>query len=462
MEWIRNKETLVGELLSFAHLERVPHSITNGDGSLCDIKYLGGLRVGIRFSSCRDRNLFMKSWTEWFAWVDSGDIADIPFDRIAWLKIFGLPLDLWNEDNLTKIGESFGRVIVPYSLDQSAVDFSFARMGIISNSKSPIFSEALVKINGQISKVGVVEVDVDWSPFKKSRLHLDEEKSSDDDDDMSGSEFSNDEDGISETLAMDMTSESPEEGEIIQDDDTEIVADSCAPEVNVAVVDSDDVQATVAIPGQNVDLNSHDLRINDNGGLQKAHGDSTAHVDMNRDFSLDKGYGDQEINLASINMMSPVGEDVNAQSPEAQFGPSPFGPLENLAKSGCFGPFPANNSLGPVGNSPLIDGLNFSIGGSMGKRRRIIHSEKISPINFEDPPFETQLVSHSPSPTLDLNENPIPSTIPLPDSDSDSLSSSSEVRKTAMVGQILGFDIDEDNPILKEVMENSGENILPK
>ncbi|KAI3698797.1 hypothetical protein L2E82_42625 [Cichorium intybus] len=305
-------------------------------------------------------------------------------------------------------------------------------MGILSNFKSPIFSEALVKINGKISKVGVVEVDVDWSPFKKSHLHLDGEKSSDDGDDVSGSEFSNDEDGISDTVAMDMTSESPEEGEILQDDDTDIVADSCAPAVNVAAVDGDDAQATFVIPGQNVDLNSHDLRINDNGGLQKEPDGSIAHVDTNRDFSLDKDSGDQENTSAPINVMSPIAKEVNVSSPEVQLGPCPFGPLEKLAKSGCFGPFLANNSLGPVGNSPVIDGLNFSIGGSVGKRRRIIHPEKIPPINFEESPFETQPISHSLSPTLDLNENPIPSTIPLPDSDTDSLSSSLEVRKTAM------------------------------
>lgn len=63
-----------------------------------------------------------------------------------------------------------------------------------------------------------------------------------------------------------------------------------------------------------------------------------------------------------------------------------------------------------------------------------------------------------PLPSLDLNRTPVPSQIPLPDTDVDSPSSSSEIRNTVEMGNILGFEIDGDNPILNEVLCENSEN----
>lgn len=57
----------------------------------------------------------------------------------------------------------------------------------------------------------------------------------------------------------------------------------------------------------------------------------------------------------------------------------------------------------------------------------------------------------------------LPSQIPLPESDDDSHStSSSEIRNTVEIGKILGFDMETDNPVLKEVFGEEGEKHLPQ
>ncbi|CAH1440536.1 unnamed protein product [Lactuca virosa] len=63
--------------------------------------------------------------------------------------------------------------------------------------------------------------------------------------------------------------------------------------------------------------------------------------------------------------------------------------------------------------------------------------------------------SMTPLPSLDLNKILIPSHIPLRDIEVESPSSSLEIRNTVAVGNILGFEIVGNNPILKEVL---GEN----
>ncbi|CAI9268513.1 unnamed protein product [Lactuca saligna] len=56
----------------------------------------------------------------------------------------------------------------------------------------------------------------------------------------------------------------------------------------------------------------------------------------------------------------------------------------------------------------------------------------------------------------------IPIQIPLPDTKVDSPSSSSEIRNTVEVGNIMSFEVDVDSPILKEVLGDDGENHIIK
>ncbi|CAI9273152.1 unnamed protein product [Lactuca saligna] len=71
------------------------------------------LKIGVKFMNDESIDAFLKGWTEWFSRVDSGDIATINADRITWIKVSGLPLELWSEENFMTIAESVGKVIAP-------------------------------------------------------------------------------------------------------------------------------------------------------------------------------------------------------------------------------------------------------------------------------------------------------------------------------------------------------------
>ncbi|KAI3737026.1 hypothetical protein L2E82_27020 [Cichorium intybus] len=391
LEWVKDKQTLIGELLSFDHLEKLPHLVTNGDGSLCEFKYLSGLRVWIRFASCRDRNMFIKSWTEWFCWVDSGDIAEQTYDRIAWLKIYGLPYEFWNEDNFTKIGESFGRVIVPYSMNYAAVDISFAKIGILSKSKSPINSESLVSISGQIVKVGVVEVDFDWSPFKKSFLVPENEQLSDDDGDDAESEYNEDEDGISDTVHM----EEPEEGEIHEEEDDVVVEESIEAAGNTAGGAGAVCQAPVAPSGRTDVLDSNDKGNNDVRESQRSSGNISPHKENNCMGNLEKTNGSLGNDSTPRVDPIPCNRDIHILPPDNRLGSPSFGPIGILANLGCFGPFPSSKVMDQAELSSPNVGLNFSLGNSVGKRRRLLHLVDISPFDLSEQLNETQPIPPS-------------------------------------------------------------------
>ncbi|CAH1439824.1 unnamed protein product [Lactuca virosa] len=120
--------------------------------------------------------------------------------------------------------------------------------------------------------------------------------------------------------------------------------------------------------------------------------------------------------------------------------------LDNRAKYGCFGPFPNTMDSNDI---PLC-GPYINFNSAQDKRRRLMRNGSDIPIDLSD--------STSPHPTLDLNRLPIPTQVPLPDVEVDSPSSSSKIRNTMVVGNILGFEVEDDNSILKEVLGEDGEN----
>ncbi|KAI3495072.1 hypothetical protein L1887_37213 [Cichorium endivia] len=131
-------------------------------------KYLGGVRLALAFGKSTDARAFMENenkWKEWFKQLWFGDQYQKAqrYERTAWLKIIGLPLELWDEVNFSRIAEKFGRV-------------------------------------------GVVEYTDDWSPFKQcpfDKTIESEEEDNEDDDDS---------EAVSNTWAN-MEEDEPEDGE---------------------------------------------------------------------------------------------------------------------------------------------------------------------------------------------------------------------------------------------------------
>lgn len=92
--------------------------------------------------------------------------------------------------------------------------------------------------------------------------------------------------------------------------------------------------------------------------------------------------------------------------------------------------------------------MNFH--SAQDKRRRALRNVITAPIDFSESP--------APQASIDLNRFPVPSQVPLSDMEVDSPSSLSEIRNTVEVDNMLGFEVDVDNPVLKEVFGDDGEN----
>ncbi|CAI9269663.1 unnamed protein product [Lactuca saligna] len=161
--WIKGKYTLIGVLHNFDHLEKAPYSIKNCDGSRCEIKYLGGLRIAVKFMNDMSREVFMKGWVEW-----------------------------------PPVG-----AVVRSELQRHCCDIWLYGGSIRSGTKRDEF----------ILRKGISEVDIDWVPFKSQRYQVEDSDFSDDGRNDEEDELDDDCDGISETMLAD-NNDDLEEGEI--------------------------------------------------------------------------------------------------------------------------------------------------------------------------------------------------------------------------------------------------------
>ncbi|KAI3523154.1 hypothetical protein L1887_01211 [Cichorium endivia] len=160
--WI-NEFVIIGEAHSLDHIGTF-HSYLKGDTKT---KYLGGLFLALEFSCTVDAKNFLSNYShcsDAFNWVKLGEY-DLQFERVAWLKIIGLPIPLWDEENFSKIVSSFGRVINPFDDIKHRSDPFMGKAIIITTRRRWINEEVQVSAHGKTFSVGVVEYTDDRSPF---------------------------------------------------------------------------------------------------------------------------------------------------------------------------------------------------------------------------------------------------------------------------------------------------------
>ncbi|KAI3777981.1 hypothetical protein L2E82_06906 [Cichorium intybus] len=203
-DWI-GKSAVVGEVKSFDILCNFPSLLELEGYDVIESRYIGGMQILIKFRSDRAAEVFKANksiWLKWFLWVEFYGKKCTRFERVAWIKITGLPIQSWDESNFDAIAQSFGKVLVNSNPFWNSMDVSTGKMGILTARRSRINEEVNIDYDGEVIKIGVFETDDCWTPF---RPFLAREESD--------SEEDSDEEAVSDTWHHDGTDF--EEGEFI-------------------------------------------------------------------------------------------------------------------------------------------------------------------------------------------------------------------------------------------------------
>ncbi|KAF5820956.1 putative RNA recognition motif domain, nucleotide-binding alpha-beta plait domain superfamily [Helianthus annuus] len=105
-------------LVDFDRLLRIAKTI------VANIQYLGGLSLLITFHDVASASSFLEHkevWEPWFSKLDPWSGQTLPLERVAWLKLNGIPLHLFDAAVLGQVGEIFGKVLhVPMHVERES------------------------------------------------------------------------------------------------------------------------------------------------------------------------------------------------------------------------------------------------------------------------------------------------------------------------------------------------------
>lgn len=425
---MKNLVSLLGEVTGFQLLSNLPKMI-NADGEIpCYAYYAGGLKVILKFSSLGAAERYLKNellWNRWFKWLKPGISDDTQFERIAWVKLIGLPIHLRSDDNAILVASKFGKVIeVVGCQNWHGIDLSFANARILTPCRKLINNKILCSFNGKSFTVGLVECEDSWVPFSKfyesdsESFPQDNENIVDDEDDELERPDSDDK-GISETWENNRNVDHDlEEGEFVAD-----FGENNIPRAGVDHTTSPEKSKNFENP-----INAF------NSEGVKSHEEYQAINGVNSNSTISPT--DVIISEATQTIPCTVGNLI-----------CPNRPI--LIPSAQFHTNPTDRGDGPP---------DFMFGGSHSKKRKRDHSDRfcipcsLTPrrlsLEFSGPP---PLNAQPQNLNFDLNES-----VHISSSSNSSIDSSSEgISNIIKVGDEVGFQINEDSINILEGIESN-------
>ncbi|KAL4555407.1 hypothetical protein LXL04_038025 [Taraxacum kok-saghyz] len=182
--WVDNA-TLLGEVKNLDTLCNFPAIMDLNGFNVDELKYIGGMKVVLKFNSKRTADVFLANkaiWLKWFGWLGDTRKTQAPMERIAWVRIVGMPLIAMDEANFSKVASNFGTVLVTESPFWNNMDSSQGKACILTSMKKMINEEIMVKLQGVQHTVGISEVEENWLLFKPYAENCQSEQGEDDDD----------------------------------------------------------------------------------------------------------------------------------------------------------------------------------------------------------------------------------------------------------------------------------------
>ncbi|KAF5797593.1 putative RNA-directed DNA polymerase [Helianthus annuus] len=172
-------KSLVGEAKDIDILNDLKNLLREG----LSLSYLGGLKVLIHFIDEKEANDFLReeveSWEKWFSRLYVWDGTPPIFERVAWIKILGVPASLWDRHTFNKIGERYGRLLVKSEASPNDGNLAEERVAVLVNSGKRISDELLLTWKVHNINIWVEEISGQWVPnFLKDEEKEDIEESS--------------------------------------------------------------------------------------------------------------------------------------------------------------------------------------------------------------------------------------------------------------------------------------------
>ncbi|KAI3778802.1 hypothetical protein L2E82_08187 [Cichorium intybus] len=422
---------LLGEVHEWDILKPLPNLLIDEGVIFGRVFFYGGLCTLIGFENKEDALGFLENescWGKWFKWLKKGDSTlNWKFERVVDMKIVGLPIQLRTPENISKILSRYGKVLQVDEDIWKFTDLSCCEGRILTESKALINDEMVVDYGtGKSIKISIIEREIIITPFLddeawgvNNNQEGDDNESSDEGSGKDDSECGSDMDGLSDTWNNN-DNEARKEGEIHLDEivNTNGIAGESpimerVPEAEESVI--------MAENGETETLGSIEV-------VEESHLNIENGIDG---YINDPLNGEHDVRLNCNPVGGPQFFQVGLTPTLAHAAP---GSLPNL----------------PVSPKSFKNTSPFEVDHSNDKRR------KVRPARVT--PTPTMAVNSSPS--IDLNRSVSRAhSVGTVDMGCDDIGVSHELIKTVEVGVNVGFEINSDDPTLREVVIGAGANV---
>ncbi|KAJ0508026.1 putative RNA recognition motif domain, nucleotide-binding alpha-beta plait domain superfamily [Helianthus annuus] len=165
-EW--NGYAFVGRVVDFNTLGSLKQVLRKNGCSSVDIKYLGGLTVVVVFHESGEAERFINdnsTWSVWFTSLAPWDgNASMEEERIAWIQVHGVPVQLALDQVFDSIGSRYGKVVHSANMSGDDNNFSYALIGVLTKVCKRIVDRVDISWRGKLFNVWVDEEVGEWIP----------------------------------------------------------------------------------------------------------------------------------------------------------------------------------------------------------------------------------------------------------------------------------------------------------
>ncbi|KAM0065083.1 hypothetical protein Hdeb2414_s0003g00110641 [Helianthus debilis subsp. tardiflorus] len=159
--------SLVGRTVDFLALRSINVSLREAGFKDIVIQYFGGLTVLLSFSDDMVAKSFAEdngTWSRWFMSIDPWVGQSMPFERLAWINIFGVPPHLLSPGVFDQIGGKYGKVVHGSKFHEDDGDLTFDCLGVLTDSGNLISGELKLQWQDKYFRVWVIEEPSAWVP----------------------------------------------------------------------------------------------------------------------------------------------------------------------------------------------------------------------------------------------------------------------------------------------------------
>ncbi|PWA62725.1 nucleotide-binding alpha-beta plait domain-containing protein [Artemisia annua] len=160
-------KALIGRVKDLKTLTRMKQLLVENQIGGLDIVYVGGLSILLNFFE-KDWAVDMlrkkEVWSSWFSVLDFWEGHHLSYERVAWLKIHGVPINLATNEVFDDIASQFGKIIHPSQLSLEDGDISVGFVGILVGDGLKINETVSLKWSNKVFKTWISEEGGKWEP----------------------------------------------------------------------------------------------------------------------------------------------------------------------------------------------------------------------------------------------------------------------------------------------------------